>query len=92
MNNCLSSQELGLYGSEVVKAAEVLINSFCCDDVYQALILAADILRESFQSLAAACLQADRTRSAPIRSVFFVNAKADKAQTVAFINRHYVPP
>ncbi len=92
MNNCVSSQKLEIYGSEVIKAAEILMNGFCCDDVYQALILAADVLRESFQALAVACLQAERPRQAPIRNVFFSNAKHSKVRIVAFTNRRYVPP
>lgn len=92
MNDCVSSQELGLYGPEVVKVAEILMNSFCCDEIFQALIMAADILQENFQTLTMAFLQIDKPRAAPNGKVVFDNIKPDKVRTAVFINRHYIPP
>ena len=33
MNNCVSSQKLEIYGSEVIKAAEILMNGFVNGDI-----------------------------------------------------------
>lgn len=92
MNNCVSGQEMELFGSGVARIAEILMNSFCCDEVCRALNLAAGVLQEAFQELATIFLQMDKARAALNRKVFFSSMKIGKAQPAAFIIRRHIPP